>query len=297
MSDDVSDILSEVSEISRYVRRYERRKDRKFKREEDLHERLGATNGAPSHPSAIKPISIGMDRRIHNAESDEYDRPTPSPNKRLEPYPLSSYAGSFRDAQKQEAMQESFSVVSDEAGDAEDKSLSSQRLGISPYSRSKDEVYYQNGKLRNQEDLSSNRTRTTSSRTRSARIEDDYRYTVGYTQDSNKSSSSRLADLRANDAIIDNSNSEVNVSYGVSQIPRANNQNSLLVVNEGSGMAENSKPVISAANKQQSYKPRPPATKSGFAKLRGIFEQKTNEQPAPIYPPGANWQNAGSFGK
>jgi len=300
ISDDVSDILSEVSEISKYVRRYERRKDRKIKREEQLNERL-AVRETPPYSSAKKSFSVERDGRFHREPNNTYESPSPSPSqpKRLEPYPLSSYAGSFRDAKTQDALQESLSVVSDDAVDPEDISMRSQRLGITPYSRSKDEVFYEDGSLRKNDKSSSNRTGTTSTRSRSTRTEDDYRYTVGYTRDPNKSPS-RLAHLRANDAIIDNSNSEVNVNYGISQIPnvipKLNNQNSSWAANKPSNPAEKKEPVP-AANPQPSNKPRPTSTNKRFDKLRGMFEQKTNAQPAPIYPPGANWQNGGSLGK
>ncbi len=295
ISDDVSDILSEVSEISKYVRRYERRKDRKIKREEQLNERLAVRETPPSS-SAKKSLSVERDGRFQREPSNSYESPSPSQPKRLEPYPLSSYAGSFRDAKTQDAIQESLSVVSDDAVDAEDISMRSQRLGISPYSRSKDEVLYEDGNLRKNDKSSSNRTRTTSTRSRSTRTEDDYRYTVGYTRDPNKSPS-RLADLRANDAIIDNSNSEVNVNYGISQIPNVvpkfTNQN----LSSASNKASDKKDPAPIAKPQPRNKPRPAATNKRFDKLRGMFEQKTNAQPAPIYPPGANWQNGGSLGK
>uniref|UniRef100_A0A7S0UG46 Uncharacterized protein n=1 Tax=Pseudo-nitzschia delicatissima TaxID=44447 RepID=A0A7S0UG46_9STRA len=298
ISDDVSDILSEVSEISKYVRRYERRKDRKIK----MEERLDAVREPSPYSSATKPESIGMNERFDRERNNNYESPSPSPSqpKRLEPYPLSSYAGSFGDARKRDALQETLSTVSDDANE-EDISTRSQRLGISPYSRSKDEVYYDDGKLRSNEKSSSNRTQTTSSRSKSTRTEEDYRYSVGYTR---SKSPSRLANLRATEAIIDNSNSEVNVNYGISRvpnlIPNVNNQNSSSAANKGTGTIKNNEPmapVAPAAKQQQSNKPRPPAKNNRFDKLRGIFEQKTNSQPAPIYPPGANWQNGGSLGR
>jgi hypothetical protein len=299
-----SDILSEVSELSKYVRRYERRKDRKIKREEFLHERLSAV-GAPSYLSTPPNRSIGMDERVNEAHKrNDYDKPTPSPNRRLEPNPLSSYAESFRDAKNHEtSIIESMSFVSDDEDITEDTSMKS-RLGISPYRRSNDRVYYKNGTLRKEDHSSSNKTRST-------RPEEDYRYSVGYNQDHSKSSSSRLADLRANDAIIDNSNSEVNVNYDVSPPPTAaindNSKPSWSAVNKGNSTArssdtrvnkkKNTEAIISTANQQQRKSPIRPTKNNRFNKMRGVFEQKTNEQPLPIYPPGANWQNGGALGK
>ena len=150
-------------------------------------------------------------------------------------------------------------------------------------------IYYENGKLRNQENSRSNRTGTTSSRSRSTGTEEDYRYTVGYTLDRNISSSSRLSNLRANDAIIDSSNSDINVTYGAQVPTRVSNQNTLGTV------AENSQ--VAPTKQQQKNQPRPSGTKNGISKIRGMFEQKTRDQPAPIYPPGANWQNGGSLGR
>ena len=303
-----SDILSEVSELSRYVRRYERRKDRKSKREEYLHERLSVAEGALSHSSTPQTMSIGMDGHVYKAHSsNDYNRPTPSSTRELQPNLLSSYAESYRDAQKQEtSILESMSFVSDDEDDAEDTSMRSQRLGISPYRRSDDEAYYKNGTLRNEDNSLSNRPRT-----RPTRTKNDYRYSVVYSQDHSKSSTSRLADLRANDAIIDNSNSEVNVNYDVSPMPddaiNDNKKNSWSAAHKGSGMArlnfrrlndrKNTEGIISAANEQQLNVPRAATNNNRFDKLRGLFEQKTNERPEPIYPPGENWQNAGSLGK
>jgi hypothetical protein len=303
-SGSTSDILSEVSELSRYVRRYERRKDRKIKREESLHERLSVV-GAPSYLSTPQNRSIGMDGRVNEAhKSNDYDRPTPSSTRRLQSNPLSSYAESFRDAKNHEtSVLESMSFVSDDEEITEDTSMRS-RLGISPYRRSNDQVYYKNGTLRNEDHSSSNRTRST-------RTEDDYRYSMGYSQDHSKSSSSRLADLRANDAIIDNSNSEVNVNYDVSPPPNAaindNSKPSWSAANKGNGTArpnfspvnkkKNTEAIISAVNQQQNNISRRPTKNNRFDKMRGVFEQKTNERPEPIYPPGANWQNGGSLGK
>lgn len=287
ISDDVSDILSEVSEISKYVRRYEQRKDRKIKREENLQQRLSATKKASPFPSGTKPTPNTMNGRHQNHQSDDNDTPSPAPRQKLDPYPLSSYAGSFRSAKSQEAINESLSVVSDEVDVETEDSLRSQRLGISPYQTSNEELYYEDGKLRNNENSRSNRTGTTSSRSRSTRTEEDYRYAVGYTSDPrNMSSSSRLSNLRANDAIIDSSNSDVNVTYGAQVPTRMSNQNTLGTV------AENS-----PTKQQQNNQPRPSGTKNGISKIRGMFEQKTRDQPAPIYPPGANWQNGGSLGR
>jgi len=300
ITDDTSDILSEVSELSKYVRRYEARKDRKTKREEYRNERLTAGQG----------MSIGMDGRVNQARSsNDYERTTPSSTKRMQPVTLSSYAGSFRDARNKEtSINESMSFVSDDE-DEEDISMRSQRLGISPYRRSTDEVYYKDGNLRNEEKSSSYRSLTSSSRMRSTRTEDDYRYSVGYSGDPSKSSSSRLADLRANDAIIDNSSSVVNYNIEGSTIPNeAIDQNKKIArsaPNEASGMSrrfaranqsKNTEDNLLAAKKQQSNTPRSP-TSNRFNKLRGMFEQKSNEQPSPVYPPGENWQNAGSFGR
>jgi len=302
-----SDILSEVSELSRYVRRYERRKDRKIKREEYFHERLSVGEGASSHSSSPKTMSIGMDGRVYEARSStDCDRPTPSSTTRMQPNTLSSYAESYGDAQKHEmSILESMSFVSDGEDDAEDTSMRSQRLGISPYRRSNDEVCYKNGNLRNEDNSSS------SSRTRSTRPLDDYRYSVGYSQDHSKSSVSRLADLRANDAIIDNANSEVNLNHDISTMPddaiNDDNKNSWSVANKGSGMArlnfrrvnksKNTEAIISAATQQQSNNSRAPTNNNRFDKLRGMFVQTTHERPEPIYPPGENWQFGGSSGK
>ena len=281
ISDDVSDILSEVSEISKYVRRYENRKDRKLKREENIQERLGAARKASPFPSATQSAP---------SESDGDERPAPPTRQALDPYPLSSYAGSFRSARSQEAINESLSVVSDEVDVEAESSLRSQRLGISPYQATNDEIYYENGKLRNQENSRSTRTGTTSSRSRSTRTEEDYRYTVGYTADRKTSSPHRLSSLRSNDAIIDSSNSDVNVTYGAQVPARINNRSTLGTV------AENNQPVTPPRSQQRSNKISSPGAKK-FSNIRGMFEQKTNNSPAPIYPPGANWQNGGSLGR
>jgi len=303
-----SDIVSEVSELSKYVRRYEKRKDRKSKREESLHERLSVGERAPSHLLPSNTMSIGMDGRVYNPHSSNTSsRPTPAATRGLQPAPLASYKESYKGFQKHglSTHESSLSFVSDDEdeNEPEDGSIRSQRLGISPYRVSFEELY-----PRNNEDISSSgrRTPTTSSRTRSDRAQDDYRYSVGYGQDNSKSSSYRLAHLRANDAIIDNSNSEANLNIDAT-VPNGmisdDSKRPWSAVNKGNGMArmnirrsnkdKNTPAVVSAATpRQQSNEPGDAKNKS-FDKLRGIFEQKATDRPEPIYPPGEHWQYAG----
>jgi len=61
-------------------------------------------------------------------------------------------------------------------------------------------------------------------------------------------------------------------------------------------MSNNTKAVVSATTDDHIKKPKASNRNKRFDKLRGLFEQKTNEQPEPVFPPGENWQHAGSLG-
>jgi len=324
-----SDILSEVSELSRYVKRYERRKDRKSKRGEHVHERYSNVDGAEFYPStASKAMSIGMDGRVYKPHSSNDSAGMTNSSSSMVSSPsspggldnISSYAESYRDSQERESTRRSrddISFVGDDeesnADDIEDESIRSQRLGISPYHVTNHlESYYKNPPLRIEENSSFKRTPTASSQTRSSRPQEDYhQHSIGHGQDDNshphdrsRSSSSRLAHLRANDAIIDGSNSDVNLTVPDDPL-NSTSISTLSAINKGSGIAsfnlrrfnksERTAAVVSAATAHHKHKPN---TKSNnrFDKLRGLFEQRTNEQPEPIYPPGEHWQYAGSLG-
>mmetsp|Transcript_4011 Transcript_4011/g.11442 ORF Transcript_4011/g.11442 Transcript_4011/m.11442 type:complete len:1077 (+) Transcript_4011:103-3333(+) len=283
-TDDVSnsDILSEVSELSKYVRRYERRKDRKIKREGYLHDRISLSERAPPQPLSPNTMSIGMDGRVYNPRNTNQSTQSPSSSPiGLHPAPLSSYAESYISQKQDEVGENSLSFVSDDENEPEDRSITnSKRLGISPFRVSKEEVRYSN-----EDDSFSGRSPTTSSRTRLSRTQNnDYRYTVGYGhgQDNSKSSSSRLANLRANEAIIDNSNSEVNLNVD-EKMPIPGVKNTAAVVSGAAPEPRSNRAETSKTNR--------------FDKIRGLFEQKSNNQTAPPYPPGEHWQYGASRGK
>jgi len=312
-----SDILSEVSELSRYVRRYERRKDRKSKRDGHVHERYSNVEGTEFYPStAPKTMSIGMDGRVYKPHNSNDSTGMTNSSSSMMPPPslpggldnISSYAESYRDSQERESTRRSrdeISIVSDDdesnADDIEDESIRSQRLGISPYhvTNHLEESYYKNPPLRTEKNLSSKRTLTASSRTKSSRTQEDYRHQDDNSHPHDRSrSSSRLAHLRANDAIIDGSNSDVNLTVpGSSTLSAINKSNGKASLNlRRFSKSKRTAAVVSAATPQHKHRPN---TKSNnrFNKLRGLFEQRTNEQPEPIYPPGEHWQYAGSLGK
>mmetsp|Transcript_30432 Transcript_30432/g.34065 ORF Transcript_30432/g.34065 Transcript_30432/m.34065 type:complete len:677 (+) Transcript_30432:119-2149(+) len=321
-----SDILSdEVSELSRYVsRRYERRKERRKSTREGqrpVHdERYSSTvEGTELYPStttASNTMSIGMDGRVYKPHNSNDSTGMTNSSSSMMPPPslpggldnISSYAESYRDSQERESTRRSrdeISIVSDDdesnADDIEDESIRSQRLGISPYhvTNHLEESYYKNPPLRTEKNLSSKRTLTASSRTKSSRTQEDYRHQDDNSHPHDRSrSSSRLAHLRANDAIIDGSNSDVNLTVpGSSTLSAINKSNGKASLNlRRFSKSKRTAAVVSAATPQHKHRPN---TKSNnrFNKLRGLFEQRTNEQPEPIYPPGEHWQYAGSLGK
>eukprot|EP00536_Pseudo-nitzschia_multiseries_P008941 jgi/Psemu1/21878/gm1.21878_g len=290
-----SDILSEVSELSRYVRRYERRKDRKHKREEFVHERVNEL--APSQPAPLQPfspnantMSIGMDGRVYNPHGGNQNQNTsssPLSTRGMHPAPLSSYAESYISQKHEESGENSLSFVSDDEDEPGDGSItSSQRLGITPYKVTQDEIYY------NSDDNSF-------SGRGPSRVLDDYRYSVGYSgngQDNSKSSSSRLANLRANDAIIDNSSSEINLSIDEKIAARSGTG----MVRPNPQRADNAKNTT-AVTSSSTTRPRSNRTETSktnrFDRIRGLFEQKSSDHLTPVYPPGEHWQYGGAHGK
>jgi hypothetical protein len=317
--DDLSNIdaVSEVEELSRYVRRYEQRRQRRHKREMEVHDRFGVGGASTSGQS----VSIGMDGQIHDRyQNTSYNESTtPSSVSTMSSLPLppesgarrdlTSYADSYLNERKHPNIG-SLSFVSDDEDSqnsedpTQETSIRSQRLGISPFSASQtDEDYYLSY---SKEDKS---TATVS--TRAATVPsspDDYRYSVGYGYDgasssngkiaesntSSKSSTmsaSRLSNLRRNNAIIDSSNSDINVP--------SNTSSYALGTRTSRSLGQTKAHTAAPANNKSTAKTIPVQNKSKkssnttFDRLRGMFEQKTNEQPAPIYPPGEHWQFEG----
>ncbi|KAG7364429.1 hypothetical protein IV203_037631 [Nitzschia inconspicua] len=326
------DMMSEVEELSKFVRRYEQRKDRKMKREMDINGRqsMGGTSSV-----GTSSMSIGMDGRVYNPyqSSPNLEPSTPSSASTmssLAPPPgnargsdLSSYAGSYL----HQKTSNNLSFVSDDEGSdgdkEEDRSTRSQRLGISPFSVSQPhESYYAKT-----EKTTSTRVPTISTRAAPS-SPDDYRYSVGYGYDAGSSnngrnadtslssnssgrSTTRLSNLRANNAIIDGSNSDVNVSYD----PYTNRSMTSADISNNSGSTTTDKrgglgrlsfrtdygapppsvpaePLVTGQSIPTRAKPKK-TNNNRFDRLRGMFEQKSTAQPAPIYPPGEHWQFEG----
>ncbi|KAL3921352.1 MAG: hypothetical protein SGILL_002790 [Bacillariaceae sp.] len=326
--DDLSnvDVVSEVEELSRYVRRYEQRKDRRYKREVEVHEKTGTNS-----------MSIGMDGQIYETYQSRSVQESMTPSSvstmsSLPPPPesdtrgdLTSYTGSYLNERKSNNLGSLSFVSDDEESEASEdptpeSSIRSQRLGISPFSVAPpDEDYYSS--------FSKEDSSTPPVPTRAPTVppsSDDYRYSVGYgyTGGSNnngihadkglssKSSmtTTRLSNLRANNAIIDGSNSDVNfprstgaaTSGPASQPPDSSDENrsgfsrmgfrrSSSTKNSPKSAPNDNSPVQAVPIRNKSKKP----SNKTFDRLRGMFEQKTTEQPAPIYPPGEHWQFEG----
>lgn len=334
VSDDnlsTSEILSEVEEITRYVHRYERRRNRKTRREMELHDRLSVGGS-----SAAGAMSIGMDGRVYDPHRHDNNlaRGLTAVQSSLSSMSPPSERGQLGQATSYverevtgahvygagKRHEENRSFISDDDEDSEepeedDESFRGRRLGISPYSESKpDEVY----PITKHEKDDSTRTATTSSRAGITSggtgvgaggngSQGDYRYGVGYgfegsgndVSKSTRSSSSRLAHLRANDAIIDSSSSDVNPSYDATAELDAAFPSQDRVSNDDRGSIKRIN-LRNQMNKSATDKGRSPATNNinrqkrqnnnTFDRLRGLFEQKTNAQPEPIYPPGEHWQ-------
>lgn len=331
-----SDILSEVSELSRYVRRYERRKDRKSNQDEHAQDRSLRTSNSRS-------MSIGMDGLVSSSSNRKN----------------SAARGSYDDDDDDDDDVISYCTATDD-DDIDDGSIRSQRLGISPYHAT---VYLESYHDRNEtSSLEENKDPTILSKN-GPQQEDNTRSTadtaVEYSIDNvaegpnndtisevydrsrsssfsrrSKLTSTRLARLRANDAIIDSSNSDVNLTVGNGSIDgivgrtrnnedkkgrdgggdygfarlslsRANkDKNTAAVVSAVTSHLiknKNATTVSSSSLSSWSNKQRLNCSESegsntadkpnsSFNKLRTIFEQKTNEQPGPIYPPDEHWQ-------
>jgi hypothetical protein len=227
----------------------------------------------------------------------------------------------------------------DELEKEDDASLRGRRLGISPFRASKPDEGYTTSETEKDD---STRTVTTSSR--AARLSGtnlgiasggagargmngtsgDYRYGVGYgfggsgndLSKSTRSTSSRLTNLRANNAIIDETNSDVNPSFNaISELDAALPSQKGAPNDDSNNRNNNNRGGIKRINlKKPAYTknnntgtdttsiPTTTTTTTGkintqkrqnnnrFDRLRGLFEQKTTAQPEPIYPPGEHWQ-------
>ena len=287
-----SDIVSEVSELSRYVKRYGRRKDRKNKRDGYIHDRSNFEGTQSSLTNAHKAMSIGMDGRVYEPEQRRNDFSEADKYSSRMMAPPSSPEGQTRGLHPDLPFDEASNT-----DDNEDNSIRTQRLGISPYKASNyPKSQYNNSSSHVEDDSSSNREPTISSRDESR---DNYYDAVGRgqnnasgPQDRSRSSSSRLSRLRSNDAIIDSSTSDVNLALPSDHLTFGGTAPlNLKRYNKN----KNSAAVVSAATSHLNHKPTAKSNYT-FDRLRGLFEQKTNKQPAPIYPPDEHWQNSGSLG-
>lgn len=262
-----SDVVSEVEELTKYVRRYERKRDRRLQRENRLK---AARSGG---------FSIGMDGRvisnsdqpdqaftINNSNSSSLSPPSVQAGEREDP-PAAGYgftgAGPNKMYSRQRTERRSLDYNGDYISDTEGSeegtyeepgSEHSRRLGISPFKTSAPDHRY----LSASRSLSSNK--------------------------------SRLSDLRNTDAIIDSSQSDVNVNISYDRdhmkaAMKAVPQIQPVTVSESRRVSRVSTiPEVDTG-------PRVKETKNKhFNKLRGLFEQRTNEQPEPIYPPTEHWQ-------
>jgi len=253
-----SDVVSEVEELTKYVRRYERNRDRRVQRESKLKALRGGG------------FSIGMDGRVIS-NSDPVDHAdvgiTNSHSSSLSPpsVPLHEKAdplGKYNRQTSRMIVDEDRAYISDTEGSEdgpheEPGSEHSRRLGISPFRASAPDHRY----LSTTRSLSSNK--------------------------------SRLSDLRKTEAIIDTSKSDVNPTYDRDQMRaamRAVPQMQPATITESGHFARVNVNGTSP-NKATTTSPRVKETKNKrFNKLRGLFEQRTNEQPEPIYPPTEHWQ-------
>jgi hypothetical protein len=337
------DIMSELEELSKYVRRYEQRKSRKVKREMEVLERA----------AGVSSMSIGMDGQVYNPYSSPSNLAPSTPSSastissmapsqgRVQGSDLPSYAESYLNTQPKDGTNNgNLSLVSDD-DDNDDRSdeyqqqdsILSQRLGISPFTVSQpDDGYYSSYSNAGKSAAASVNPTVTTRGEEPTSTPDDYRYSVAYAYDtgSNKNgkntetsltsmssiqSPTRLSNLRANDAIIDSSNSEINVVYDPytnrsawgSAMQSSINYNSTTNKRSGLGRFSFRNDVDRNANVNTISQPIDESLQtnsklkktnnsnnnSRFDLLRGMFEQKSTEQPAPIYPPGEHWQFEG----
>lgn len=333
-----NDMLSEVEELSKYVRRYERRKDRRTKREVEVNDRF-SVGGASS--AGASSMSIGMDGRVYKPlySSTHLEPSTPpaastisshaSSRGRSRESDNSSYAGRYLNAPRHDSIHHgNLSFVSDDEAsqerDEDETNLRSQRLGISPFSVSQSDEDYSSPYSRG-EQLNSKGVLAVSSQAPSS--PDGYRQRIVYDNDSGSSnngknteslvfsmssvkSPTRLTRLRANDAIIDSSNSDVNTTYdpyytraSLAQPPLGNSHSTASTRGGRSLMSfpsydESSSGATSATHSSNNLLTRNTnqlnkKVNDRFDELRGMFEQRTSAQPAPIYPPGEHWQYEG----
>jgi hypothetical protein len=277
-SDDMaaSDVVLEVDELSKFVRRYERRKDRRLQRENMLHQRLNAASAGS--------LSIGMDGQVYVPDKTDQNigiAPSyssslspPSPRDKDDPLLAPSDTSSKKQSSRR-SQDDNLAFISDDEGSQGDiieddpGSERSQRLGISPFKASGPDQIYMSTSPIQENSIHSSSIRTDPSRSLS-------------------SHKSRLADLRNTDAIIDESQSDVNPAYDRDQMMAA-----MKAVPQMRPASISMTGQVSRINVGSSRTPSPrvkPTTNKHFNKLRGLFEQKTNAQPDPIYPPTEHWQ-------
>lgn len=258
-----SALVSEVGRLSRFVQRYEKRKERRLQRGSDRN----ISNSDESWSNNLE---------TSNDSSLEWGKPAGFGQIGRQSAKTTTFTGSVEDvgdpplAFNDETMQ----VSDDESSEDSDTQRSNQRLGISPYSVQKPGERSSSDAVPMQKPpsgfASSNDRHSSNRRPREHSGEE------GQTLASLRGNSSitdqtkrGLSLLRANNAIIDSSQSDVNVGT------------------HPTSFDDQTKPPPRSPNVRT-----PRESKNGkFSKLFNLFEERPKNA---VFPPGKEWQNGGS---
>jgi hypothetical protein len=288
-----NDVVDEVARLSRFVHRYDKRKERRMQFESERSNHVGSFSDAnvtrhisldgsiSSKEESILPQSRPPRQNENTAHMNNM-RPSTTPQSQSfsakQPRPSTAYRGitmageMYADETLQTLAHPSISMSSSGDGDSfdnrEDDARRGQRLGITPFSIPKDTspiAYTSNAGVSPVRGMSSRGHDEPQSRL--------------YHDGSSIGQRARLSALRSNEAIIDSSQSDVNV--GGHRVPMDNPTES-----RPRQMPSSRLPIPSKAPPR----PGPPQNPANlkFSKLRNLFEDK--EQKA-IFPPDEYWQS------
>lgn len=325
-------VVDEVNRLSRFVKRYERRKERHHQREIDQFNRSRSNTGTSfeSPPPANdtsgdqSSFSPGINDSFRKAESMPASqarqftkKPDFEPSRGDDQPSTTSYRGitmtgdiyGDRDDKRMFALSDS--EDDDDTYRDDDGSLPSLRLGITPFKAQpvEDTLYSspQSSPLEGHErsafappmaSMEAPQRTPDESRRQAAKSEGDFR----------KNQVTKLADLRKSEAVIDGTQSDVNVGFFpmtsaaspdpifMSTDDKSKPRQSLFGRKSKQVSDEqtrsDSKPEEPKAGFQQKTTPSPMKVKDTdnpkFNKLRNIFEEKPKNA---IFPPGENWQS------
>ena len=288
-----SDIVSEVERLSRFVQRYDKRKERRLSREQHVRGRSSdgsySINQTYSNSSSSQTENISYLNNVRPSPREDVSKPSGFGQIGHQAPRITSFTGAIQDSSLAAFNDQILQISDDEKSEnTEDRSIISQRLGITPFSVQKP------GELSSQSHnaMSPMMQNVPQSTARGAdgsfalpMDEESFERRRRTQSDGGGLSLSNLRhnsammdhskpglhDLRANNAIIDSSKSDVNVGYF-----------------DGPYGPDDEQEPPKTPRVLKTSRGINPSPNKRFNKLFNLFEERPNKEG--IFPPDPNWQ-------